>query len=195
MKYLSFNIIYFCFFLCLLTILSCNNPFSTRNPQKPTSESGAAIKPPTSPENVLYNFRIALENMSIQDYMDVYSSDFIFSPDSDDSLKYEQEFTLRWGFEKEQFFAENYLQRNIIKKIEVYPSYEYKPGLDAYEYNYWVIVTPADSTKSQYDIKGRARIYLDETQDGKWKIFRWIELMNMIGNSYYTLGIIKAMNI
>ena len=176
--------------------LSCNNPFSTRKPQEPDTFGGVAIKPANSPENVLYNLRASFESMSIQDYLDIFSEDFIFNPDPDDSLRYEEEFRNGWGFEDETVFAENFLQKTVVSEIEMYPSYEYKPGQDMYDYTYSMKVFSADSTKVlPFEVKGHAWIYLREGEDGTWKIYSWVEFQNMIEDNFITWGVLRALYI
>ena len=182
--------------LITLLLFSCNNPFKTRKPKEPDQQGGKALKPATSPENVLYNLRVSFENMSIQDYLDVYSEDFVFNPDPDDSIKYEEDFRDGWGFEKENIFAENFLQRIVTSEIQVYPNYVYKPGQDMYEYNYSIFVFPADSVKTEtIKVKGYAWIYFKENEEKKWKVYKWVEMENMIEGSYITWGVLRVLNI
>ena len=183
----------------LIVYISCNNPFGTRTPQKPDpSSGGAAIKPANSPENVLYNLRASFESMSVQDYLDIFTGDFIFNPDPDDSLAYEVDFRNGWGFEKEKTFAENFLQKTVTSEIEFSThTYEYKAGQDMYDYIYSIMVFPSDSIQVQenFKVKGHAWIYIRETEEGKWKIYKWAEIENMIEGAFITWGILRVLNI
>lgn len=181
-----------------LMCAACNNPFQTREPETPDSTGGAAIKPATSPDNVLYNLRASFEGLSSLDYLDVFSDDFTFHPDTDDSLAYEQEFASTWNIERERTFAENFLQRSVTGEIEVYPVYEYKPGENLYDYRYSMKITPTDTTVAvvlPYDVNGHAWLYLREDTEGLWEIYRWVEIQNSAPGQYITWGVLRAENI
>lgn len=186
-----------------VVVISCNNPFGTRKPQKPDKISGAAIKPANSPENVLYNLKASFESMSIQDYIDIFSDDFMFNPDPEDSVLYLEDFRDGWGIEKEKTFVENFLQASNVSEMEFSThTYEYKAGEDMYDYLYSIMVFPAvDSTKTdveipeKYNIKGHAWLYLREDTDGNWRIFKWTETANMIENVFITWGVLRVRNV
>jgi hypothetical protein len=180
--------------LAVFIIISCNNPFATREPEKPTS-GGVAIKPPNSPENVLDNLKNSFQGLSIQDYLSVYSENFRFHPDPDDSVLFEQDFSGGWDFDKETQFANFFLQRQNFRDgatqpIEIDPVYEYKPGLDYYEYQYLMFVSTKDSTETY---EGVAWLYLNKDTDGKWSIYKWID--KRLTKNSMTWGALRAKNI
>jgi len=183
-------------------IISCNNPFSTRAPEEPDEITGAAIKPANSPENVIFNLRASFESFSIQDYKDVFSEDFTFNPDPDDSLLYEVVFRNGWGIEAEEIYVENYLQKANFSEIEFLThSYEYRAGEDMFDYKYSILVFGAvDSTSavsaplSKQQIKGHAWLYLREDEEGRWRIYKWVEIANMIEDAFITWGVLRALN-
>jgi len=201
----------------LPAVSSCNNPFSTREAQKPDEISGVAIKPANSPENVLYNLKASFESMSIQDYLDVFTGDFVFNPDPDDSVLFVEDFRDGWGIEKERTYAENFLQRKVTAELEFFTHmYEYKAGDDKYDYRYSIKVTAAaDSAVTgtasgkgtgivgntsgkeddTYYVKGHAWLYLREDGEGKWRIYKWVELANMIEGAFITWGVLRRSNI
>ena len=197
----SFFVLHSCFrivtlIMVLVVIWECNNPFSTREPEKPDQYSGVAIKPANTPENVLYNLRASFESLSVQDYIAIFSNDFAFSPHPDDSLLYLEDFRNGWGYDQEKIFAENFLQKSVTSEIEVYPFYEYKPGQDMYDYTYSMKVFSADSTKViPFEVKGHAWIYFREVEDGTWKIYHWVEFQNMIQDKFITWGVLRALYI
>ena len=78
----------------------------------------------------------------------------------------------------------------------MYPSYDYEAGEDKYNYIYSMKVFPPDSTEVvPMNVKGQAWIYLKENDEGKWKIYKWVELANSIGGAFITWGILRATNI
>lgn len=183
-----------------LSICSCNNPFSTRDPENPGSE-GASIKPPNSPENVLYNLEASFEGLSILDYMSIFSEDFTFSPDPEDSLLYLEDFISGWRYENEEEFANNFLQRvNFTDIIEGKPIFldtvSIVPGIDLYEYTYNMLILEADSTGGDFnkiEIEGEAWLYFREDSEGKWYIYQWTD--HRINSASMTWGALRAQNI
>ncbi|MDP2984856.1 MAG: hypothetical protein Q8O92_16170 [Candidatus Latescibacter sp.] len=157
--------------LAVISLLSCNNPFSTRTPQTPP-DGGAVILPPTSPEKVLNNLVESLRTKSIQDYMDVFSDPFTFSPDPLDSLKYEQEFRSTWNREKESAFVMNYFipDSTFTISLTTYRTPEYNSGDKMYKY--WYKLTFGRENKE--DIYGEAWLYFIENS-GKWSIYLWVD--------------------
>ena len=171
--------------------LSCNNPFQTRIPEKPPP-GGAAIKPANSAENVLYNMRIAFDSLSIQDYLDAFSEDFIFIPDPEDSIEYENDFRTVWNKDRETEYATNlftHVRSDSLGKRSVsipISNYEYKPGEDMYEYNYVIELKDAVTDT----LRGRAWLYLKEYPDGKWYIYQWVDHRVQIYTN--TWGVLRA---
>ena len=200
----KFHVLLFIFNVLLILLFelnSCNNPFTTRDPEKPGSE-GAAIKPPKSPENVLDNLEASFEGLSIQDYLDIFSEAFAFHPDSGDSTLFEEDFRYGWKYDKEELFANNFLQRNNFKEdiegspIDLSVKYEYKPGQDMYEYQYHMFILQADTTDTIYnriEIEGLAWLFLSEDTEGKWSIYKWVDFR--LRSDSFTWGILRALNI
>lgn len=188
----------------LVAVLSCNNPFGTRDPQKPDKITGVAIKPANSAENVIYNLQASFRSMSVQDYLNLFSDDFMFNPDPDDSVRYVEDFRSGWGLEKERTYAENFLQKRVTDRLEFLTHlYEYKAGDDLFDYMYSIKIFPAvDSTKVEetstldfYYVKGHSWIYLREDEEGKWRIYKWVDLDNMKEGAFITWGVLRQSNI
>ena len=202
-RYTAHCISYSLLIFITAALLSCNNPFSTRDAQEPDEIGGEAIKPANSPENVIYNLRTAVVNMSIQDYLDIFTEDFRFHPDPDDSLLYLEDFRGSWGYDKELTYAENFLQKQVTDELTFLTHVsEYKAGDDLYDYLYSMLVFPAqDSTvvnegiDERYKVSGHAWLYLREDGDGKWRIYKWVELENMKEGSFITWGVLRRSNI
>ncbi|MFC1508959.1 hypothetical protein ACFL60_04625 [Candidatus Omnitrophota bacterium] len=191
------NVSLLCFITAalFLALVSCNNPFKTRTPAEPTS-GGVAIKPANTPENVLYNMRVAFEALSTQDYLDVFSEDFIFNPDTEDSIDYEQQFLSIWNKDREIDFANNFfikVQADTLHNNSVTVTlfkYEYRPGQDMYEYDYEIDIYFMDELTT---LNGRAWLFLREYDDGKWYIRQWVDHRYEINMD--TWGWLRAENI
>ncbi|MFH2054325.1 MAG: hypothetical protein ABIJ61_00075 [bacterium] len=63
--------------VCVLMLSCAKNPFSARDSEPPSEEAGTFV-PPTSPEIVLENLRLAYEEMVIGNYIECLDSNFIF---------------------------------------------------------------------------------------------------------------------
>ncbi len=181
--------------IMLVLAASCNNPFDTRTPQVPV-DGGAAILPPTSPERVLNNLEESIRAKSIQDYLDVFTDDFVFSPDPGDSLAYEQDFQARWTKERESEFALNFFQQSqqdstFAVTINTYAPSLYHPGERMYEYFYKI--TYGTKTSAETVVYGRAWLYFRESSDGKWSIVLWSDHRSKSVESAKTWGIIHAL--
>ncbi|MCE5248774.1 hypothetical protein LLG96_01000 [bacterium] len=187
---------YFGITVLLVVVMACNNPFKTRDPEVNPNPGGVAIQPANSAENVLYNMKVSFENLSVQDYLDTFSEDFVFVPDPEDSLEYENEFRSSWNKQKERDFMNNIslsiqsdtLTVNYVTFVTA--NYEYKPGQDMYEYNY-VLEVVDHGKKNELTIRGRAWIYLKEYPDGKWYIYRWID--HKVQATMLTWGVLRAL--
>jgi hypothetical protein len=172
---------HFLFALVLLAALlaaACNNPFSTRTPEEPPLNGGAAILPATSPERVLNNLQESFRARSIQDYLDVFSDDFIFSPDPKDSLAWEQDYRSRWTKERESDFALNFFQQaqqdsTFQVQMNTYAPSVYNPGERMYTYYYKL--TSGGKTIPEVTIYGWAEFYFRENAEGKWSIMLWVD--------------------
>jgi len=177
-------------------VTACNNPFKTREPEVNPNPGGVAIQPANSPENVLYNMKVSFENLSVQDYLDTFSDDFIFVPDPEDSLEYENEFRNTWDKQNEKDFINNFslsiksdsLTTNYVAFVT--SKYEYKPGQDMYEYNYVLEVVDKDKN-ADWTFRGRAWLFLKEYPDGKWYIYRWVD--HKVQATMLTWGVLRAL--
>ena len=157
---------------------ACNNPFSTRTPEEPPMDGGAAILPATSPERVLHNLGEATRARSIQDFLDVFSDDFIFSPDPKDSLAWEQDYRTRWTKERESDFALNFFQQaqqdsTFAVELVTYAPSVYNSGERIYTYYYKI--TYGGQSIPEVTVRGMAWLYFRENAEGKWSIFLWAD--------------------
>ena len=195
MKRLNLSLLCFITAALYFAFVSCNNPFKTRTPSEPTS-GGVAIKPANTPENVLYNMRVSFEALSIQDYLDVFSEDFIFNPDTEDSIDHEEQFLSIWNKDREIDFANNFfikVQADTLHNNSVTVTlfkYEYRPGQDMYEYDYTVEIDFMDEVTA---LNGRAWLFLRESDDGKWYIRQWVD--HRYEKNKDTWGVLRANNI
>ena len=179
----------------LIILASCNNPFETRTPQQPAT-GGVTVKPANTPENVLYNMRVTFEALSVQDYLDVFSDDFVFNPDPEDSIEYEDRFGSVWNKNREIDFANNFflavnadtLAHNSVS-VTLF-KYSYRPGQDMYEYDYEVEIVIKEKLTV---LSGRAWLFLREYSDGKWYIYQWVD--HRYEKKKITWGVLRALYI
>jgi hypothetical protein len=157
----------------LVSLLSCNNPFSTRTPETPPP-GGAAILPPTSPEKVLNNLVESMRTKSSQDYMDIFSDTFVFSPDPLDSLEYEQDFRNGWNRENESVFTMNFFvpDSTFTISLDTYSTPVYNPGDQMYRYYYKLTFGREGAEEVT---RGEAWLYFRENSEGRWSIYLWVD--------------------
>jgi hypothetical protein len=163
----------------LLLVFGCRNPFATREPEPPTGEQLPLLEP-TSAENVLKNLEISCEHMSINNYMDTLSEDFLFLPDPSDSDRFPGVFSQPWGREEESIFCQRLFDKEMTTLISFSSSVDSnatviegdpESGPEChyrYDYDIGLIRTGAPSR-----VKGSAEFSLRCDQQGNWIIFHW----------------------
>ena len=80
--------------------------------------------------------------------------------------------------------------------IEMTVTYEYKPGLELYEYHYQMFIPLLDVTGTNHttiEIEGYAYLYFREDGDGNWSIYDW-EDYRLVSSSH-TWGALRAQHI
>ncbi len=161
----------------LLLVSGCRNPFSTREPEPPTGEQLPLVEP-TSAENVLRNLEISCEYMSINDYMNTLSEDFLFLPDPSDRNRFPEVFSQPWDRQREFEFCRRLFNKEMTSLISFSSSVdsnvtviEETPSSAHYRYDYHI--TLIHHTDAPRSVRGRAEFYLRCDQLGNWTIFRW----------------------
>ena len=173
---------------------SCTDLFSTRQDQveKPHGEGVGIFEEATTPENVLINFRRAVENKNSVEYMNVFSDPeeypsqpFYFYGDANFDAQLDNP---PWDYSEEQIFATSLLTDNSILSI----TFNYVDSLpdirdtsignDSLEtaetdfFNYNIIIEKNDNTDEVIYL-GQSQIKLFHSSKGSelWYISEWID--------------------
>ncbi len=163
----------------LVLVFGCRNPFATREPEPPTGEQLPLLEP-TSAENVLKNLEISCEYMSINDYMDTLSEDFLFVPDGSDSERFPDVFSEPWGREEESIFCQRLFDKEMTTLISFSSSVDSNATVIEetaefvhYRYDYHIALIHHHHTDAPRSVKGSAEFSLRCDQQGNWIIFQW----------------------
>ncbi|MCK4417959.1 MAG: hypothetical protein KAV99_07300 [Candidatus Latescibacteria bacterium] len=161
----------------LLLVFGCRNPFATREPEPPTGEQLPLLEP-TSAENVLKNLEISCEHMSINNYMDTLSEDFLFLPDPSDSDRFPDVFSEPWGREEESIFCQKLFDKEMTTLISFSSSVDSNATVieetaDFVHYRYDYHIALIHHTDAPRSVKGSAEFSLRCDQQGNWIIFHW----------------------
>ncbi len=101
----------FCGFLISLFFLTCQNPFSTRDPEEPENSQSTWFQP-VSPEIVLDNLAAAIREKNVDNYMrcfgstEMLRSGFWFVPEISVANNYQSVF-INWNSENERNYVNN----------------------------------------------------------------------------------------
>lgn len=178
----------------LFLTLNCTDLFSTREDkvEKPTGTGVGTFEEATSPENVLINYRRALENMNTDYYLDTFSN-----PDEFPSRPYyfygDANFNAQlpdppWDYREEKIFATNLLADNTIFSItfnyvDSLPDIRYlSTGNDSLEiaetefFNYEIIIKNKDSAKEKvYQGQSSVKFFRSAVGSELWYVTDWLD--------------------
>jgi len=138
-----------------------------------------------SPRNVLRNLKKVYDYaLSVDDYMDGLTEDFLFEPDPSDGFVYEDVFSVPWDGERERTFTDNLFDRIVSdpKKIprvltrweEIAAEEEVEENEAVFEYEYRLEFKDKRDA-SRKSAEGRAYLYLRRGEDENWGIYRWVD--------------------
>ena len=171
--------------IVLIGVLGCESPFATRTPEAPEKPKPYQLLPRISPTNILRNLKKVYDYaLSVDDYMDGLTEDFLFEPDPSDAFAYEDVFSLPWNRERERTFTANLFDRivsdpNKIPRVlthweEITAEEEAVENEAYFEYDYRVeFKDKRDATRKSAE--GRAHLYLRRGEDENWGIYRWVD--------------------
>jgi len=171
------------FRLLVLTILvGCTNPFSTRDPEQPTS-GGLSWVPPRRPEIVLENLKTAILEQNIENYLRCLSDStrqarpyrFIADPQvaSENPGTFEN-----WTREDERaYFSQLRAQLppdslRFLTLVPVQTTQYADSALFIQNYTLTVRHTQQDHGVPGV-VSGQARFWMGTDQFGDWAIYRW----------------------
>ena len=171
--------------MVLSGVLRCESPFSTRTPEEPEKPRPyRLLSRSIAPGNVLINLKTVYDYaLSVDDYMDGLSEEFLFEPDPSDALVYEDAFSSPWNAERERTFTANLFDRilsdpqdtpRVLTRWEeiVADDEEEREAYFEYEYKLEFRDKQDESWKAA---EGKAYLYLRKGEDENWALSRWVD--------------------
>ena len=171
--------------MVLSGVLRCESPFSTRTPEEPEKPRPyRLLSRSIAPGNVLINLKTVYDYaLSVDDYMDGLSEEFLFEPDPSDALVYEDTFSSPWNAERERTFTANLFDRilsdpqdtpRVLTRWEeiVADDEEEREAYFEYEYKLEFRDKQDESWKAA---EGKAYLYLRKGEDENWALSRWVD--------------------
>ncbi len=167
--------------MILALLVACaKNPFSSRDSEAPFEEAGTFI-PPTSPEIVLDNLRLAYEEMVIGNFIESLDSNFVFVFDYIEGTLIDTS----WGFAQEINLTGNLFadfrgdKANRQIAIEFFEQSEQQDILldtTAMMIRSYVLTVSDSSGAAVETYEGVAQFDLVEAAFNFWAIARWEDL-------------------
>lgn len=166
--------------LAAVLLQGCTNPFATRSVEKPEADKNSDIfEQPTSSEVVLSNFRYALIQKNVSNYMSCFIDTslsqqvkFTFKPD--ESIPSER--FQNWSLQDEETYVRNVFSRAgtvyleyIEKNISITPISASLDSVQTAPFAYQLKIT-MDEMKIY---SGIARMKLIKNSNSLWSIYYW----------------------
>ncbi|MFQ5637839.1 MAG: hypothetical protein ACE5IR_07555 [bacterium] len=173
-------------FLCAL--LSCENPFTTREPESPEQRTSNFI-PPSTPEIVFVNLQIAIKERNVENYIRSFvdttrsSQSFSFIPDQGIAATNPGVF-LNWQLEDERRYVTNLLQvtpRDSIPDLRfiLEGSRSESSTSATFTQNYTLVVRHTrQESNIPTEFRGQSRFMLEKNETGDWAIYMWEDFAN-----------------
>ena len=169
--------------------------FATREPD--VSEGTESLwQPPTSPNIVVENLRLALEAGNFTDYRRALTDDFVFLADGTDVAQIELErpgeMTFEgWGRDVEGATAETLrgaveTLRLVLNELDE----DIEPGGRLIKYGYTLTLTSAGGAPTTY--AGEAWYRVRQEPGGQWFIYEWEDVAN--SPTFSSWGLLKGRN-
>jgi len=165
-------------------LLSCENPFATREPEAPKN-SGSRYIPPFAAEIVLENMRNAISDRNVENYLRCFTDStrtgerFRYEPDAAASNQYPGVFS-QWGLSQERdYFSQlraalptDSLRSLRLDSLQTIAFSDSAQFVRAYELN---VRHKQQSAGVPGQVRGELRFWLRKDQFGEWSIYRWAD--------------------
>ncbi len=164
------------------TLVTACDMFSTRNPEAPDTDR-SSYKPPTDASIVISNFKNAISEKNIENYMRCFlnnssdsSDEYSFTPSADGYSMYPGIFD-HWGAEEERAFFKSLnlqLPTGITPLLELTNEQTNNPQPNSwiYTYNYKLVLDTTNSNLSK-KYSGTMQLTLVLLKSGYWYIANW----------------------
>jgi hypothetical protein len=160
----------------------CENPFTTREPEPPEQNSSNFI-PPTTPEIVFANLKIAIQERNVENYIRSFvdtsrsSKSFTLIPDQGVAATNPGIFQ-NWRLEDERRYITQLLQvtpSDSIRNLRfIEESRSETASTASFTQSYELILRHTRQTSNiPTEFRGQSRFMLEKDQSGDWAIYRW----------------------
>ena len=182
--------------LTVLLLCACTNPFTTRDIEEPDiNDSSDIFDQPTNYEVVLSNFRYAIIQKNISNYMNcfvepslAYNLSFKFVPDR----TIESEKFIDWDITYERIYLNTVFNQSMNISLEyldeiIYTNISQSP--DSVQTNSFRYELRISFENEEAVYSGRARMKLIKNTNAIWAIYFWEDskLVNFDGSSWSNL--------
>ena len=161
--------------IILILLINGCDLFKTRDPESPT-EGTSTFKPPVTPEIVLENFKSAIQEHNVDNYMkcfvdtSVSSKTFLFTPSANI-----QSLIPSWTLEDERRYFQNLgqpISSAPFLSLSNLKTENRTPTSIEYTMNY-LLFYPHRLTSVSKQVNGYMHLFLEIDKQQRWSIFRW----------------------
>jgi len=165
----------FIFFAIAFLYFSGCDIFQTRDPESPNKVT-SGYKPPVTPDIVLENFKSAVRDHNVDNYIKCFidstasSGRFSFSP----SAGYENQLT-NWNLEDEQRYFQNLGIPSVFQpSLSLSATQEVNRTATSTEYTMeYILFYPHNKPDVAQQVKGYMHLYLHVDNQQRWAISLW----------------------
>ncbi|HEX9652225.1 MAG TPA: hypothetical protein VGA99_00810 [bacterium] len=178
----------------LVLLLACENPFSTRTPEPPEQNTSTFI-PPTSPDIVFINLRVAIQEENVENYIRCFvdstrsNERFTFVPDQRAVTNNPGAFDF-WQIEDERRYLNRVFQALPADSLRSARFIEENRSEGAsqatFNQSYEIRVRHTRQNISTL-YRGQSNFMLEKNQTGDWAIYRWEDFTNGVDLSWSDL--------
>jgi len=182
----------------LVLIAACENPFSTRTPEPPEQNSSTFI-PPTSPDIVFINLRVATQEKNVENYIRCFvdttrsNQRFTFTPDQRAIANHPGVFDF-WQLEDERRYLTRLFQAMPNDSTRTLAFTTERRTEDAAQatfnqsYEIRIRHTRQGGTIPIPTLyRGLSNFMLEKNETGDWAIYRWEDFTNGVDPSWSEL--------
>jgi hypothetical protein len=184
------------FITILLLLAACENPFSARTPEPPQQNTSTFV-PPTSPDIVFINLRIAIQEKNVENYIRCFvdttrsNERFTFAPDQRAVTNHPGVFDF-WQLEDERRYVTRLFQAlpaDSARALRLTEEERSEGAMQAtFSHNYEISIR---HTRRDEDIpvvfRGLSNFMLQRNETGDWAIYRWEDFTNGVDPSWSEL--------
>lgn len=183
-------------FLFFVLSLTCENPFTTREPEPPDQQNPSSFVSPSEPERVFINLQLAFQERNVENYMRSFVDStrsgrrFEFVPDQGVATTQPGTFS-NWNLDAERRYLVQLFQATSVDSVTNLSFSEDSRTETAMTatitQNYTLIVRHSRQSQNfGTEIRGQSRFLLESNDTGDWAIYRWEDFKTFEANPSWT---------